>query len=177
MLILLLFAFIFPVVGQEIDSVKTTTNQLNLDVHLLGLGLTIHQPINEKYAFTYGVQGGFIINYAPIYYVYYGEITKGLLLTNSGYVKKFGIHFGATSYSKQWTNSVVLNFGFPFVGADDLENARSPYGGLSFQTFYKISPTSSLGTNIDFSLIIIERGHVLYLSTSFITYRIEIGEK
>jgi len=167
MLLLLLFAFIFPVVGQEIDSVKTTKNQTSLDINLLGLGFTVHKPINEKYDFTYGAQGGFILNYFLVQ-------TKERK-SNYGYIKLLGINFGVTlRYSKRWTNSVVLNLGLPFVA--DGVNFTSPYGGISFQTFYKISSSSSIGTNIDMGLIMLGNSPIFNLANSFITYRIKIGK-
>lgn len=168
MLILLLFAFIFPVVGQEIDSAKTTKDQVNLDVNLLGLGFTIHKPINDKYALTYGINGGFILNYFLVE-------TKYEPL-NKGYIKLLGFNFGVTShYSKHWTNSILLNLGIP-LNLGELTNYSSPYGSVSFQTFFKISSTFSIGTNIDVGLIRNNNIFVFNLANSLITSRIKIGK-
>ena len=60
MLTLLFFAFTFPVVGQEIDSVKTTKNQIDLDVHFLGLECSYKTKITDKIFGGIGVGGGFL---------------------------------------------------------------------------------------------------------------------
>ncbi|KAB2859578.1 MAG: hypothetical protein F9K09_01710 [Flavobacteriales bacterium] len=58
MLTLLLFVFIFPVVGQEIDSVKTIKNQIDLDIHFLALEGTYKKRISKKIFFGFSFGGG-----------------------------------------------------------------------------------------------------------------------
>ena len=58
MLILLLFTFTSPVVGQEIDSVKTTNNQIDLDVHFLALEGTYKARVSEKIFLGFSFSGG-----------------------------------------------------------------------------------------------------------------------
>lgn len=61
MLTLLLFAFIFPVVGQEIDGVKTIKNQIDLDVHFLGVEGSYKRKVLNKLFIGYSFGGGLLL--------------------------------------------------------------------------------------------------------------------
>lgn len=167
LIIILFFVTLLPMMGQE-DSVNIEHKiQLSLEIKPVGGGLNFDMPINNKYVFTFGLQTGFILTY-------FLAQTKERE-NNFGYVELLGINIGVIYYStKHWHNTISLKFGIPFIAEG--ANFTSPYGGISFQTFFKVSPTSSIGTNIDAGLIMIENHPVFNLATSIITYRITMGK-
>ncbi len=164
--ILLSLSFLLPVVGQE-DSVNSEKKkQLSLDIKPIGLGLNFDMPVNNKYLFTYGLQTGFILTY-------FLAQTKERE-NNFGYVELLGINAGIVYYStKYWHNTISLKFGIPFIAEG--ASFTSPYGGISFQMFYKISLSTSIGTNVDVGLIRLNRTPIFNIASSFITYRIRIN--
>ena len=167
LIIILLFVVVLPVVGQEYSVNLKHKKQLSLEIKPIGGGLNCDMPINNKYVFTFGLQMGFILSY---FLAQTKERER-----NIGYVELLGLNAGVVYYStKHWHNTISLKFGIPFIAEG--ANFTSPYGGISFQIFYKISLSTSIGTNIDVGLIRLNRTPIFNIANSFITYRITIGK-
>jgi len=168
----LLLLFVMPLIGRsQNDSINNSEQhhykkQTSIDINLLGIGINETKPINEKYAFIYGIQGGFIYNYF---------ITQ----TNqrqyaAAYAEMLGVTFGINYYHikrMQFIGRLRLALPYRIV---DIANFQSPFFGLSFATIIKISPMVSIGTNIDYGTINLSDRLINTLSTSFIFVRIII---
>ena len=164
---MLLLLFVMPLIGlSQNDSINNSEQhhykkQTSIDINLLGIGINETKPINEKYAFIYGIES--LMIYVPIDY------DKNFNY-DSAIFNLINLSWGITVYStKKWYYIGVLKFGMsiPFF--------LSSYGGVSFKTFYKITSNSSIGTNIEIGLIKYDNSPLIIVGTPFITYRIRIG--
>ena len=166
---ILFFITVLPIMGQN-DSINTIKSkvQTSIDINLLSAGLNLSIPVNAN--LNNSIYFGFNIGYKITPFLYEHPERDA-----NGYIEILGIQGGfvyLNSSSFQLTTGVKV--GFPLSNGNIPYN--SPYYGVSFQFYYKISNKSLIGTNIDFGGIAFKNIPIFGIANSLITYRITIGK-
>lgn len=144
-------------------------NKMSLDINLLGIGINGTKVINNKRSLIYGVDAGYNLN---LFIVQLPDQRR----TTNGFVELLGLNVGYSyrSQNGKWDKNILARFALP-IRTESIP-FKSPYGGISFQLFYNISPKSSLGTNLDLGIVMYNNSEVYSLTNSLITYRILLNK-